>query len=874
MQTATAHVLTALYSLCHGIALTDREVEAIATSGHDLTPETWQRTGPALQTARDPDLDPGLAPHVFRWLSLEREESFTERYGIAIRETLVRDRTVLQDFARSLEREREQTIRSSLEARLLARDAWTDRARRVRQRGTDDIRAAIAAFERALDACPWWEERQELLFRELVEDCEAGGENRRAKSALQRLRRIESAERGAASGERQARTGHLRAAQALTVLWCMTHGKILLEHECGLDRTVRTTPSEWERIRSASIAGRVEDIPIARQTLRLWGLEEVCDDIGLVGYGQWTRSALRAVELLWGDSRDEYASPDAVQHALAVVATRRASLLDGYRPPSDEVPNIWFEAHQGCRRTDAKVRVEILNRLGPMLARSPDPWLRACAALDRAGENEAQGRYGSVQMHLETAVRLTEGLRDVDRRQAAPLALARWLRRCGETTRAMALLARLSGEVAHDVARRIDESAAARGVVAHAEHAHRERRDVASWTALAHAHLDAGHGVVAERMAGEVCSRHAGHALAWETEARIHYGNARFLAALDSAEKASDLVGDTAPGYSLLARILARLGERARAPAGRIAVTALDVHAKGPLLPVEDLEDLAEICHRAGFVDWARRGDDQIWSHQENRRPSAEWLGAAVARRCHGPWADDAPESLARLAKAGPPLLARWVTERIEALQHWCDLIARQKRAPKTWRRLGSPTTTEARAILGERISVSIHMEAQRVALLAALTLGYSGAMVESVLEPPMLPADPESKAAERSGLYSNPNPRWVAHLSDIEAAFGLRIVIAIRASDIAQQAWTALGSDRPDGAVLLIAETFQQERCLWIRWAIAQSAFDVIAMDDVGGLTPLIRERLRTVRMLAGKTDDELRACTWSTKWDDLDRW
>ena len=362
-----------------------------------------------------------------------------ERYGIAIRETLVRDRTVLQNFAPSLEREHEQAIRSSLEARLLARDAWTDRARRVRQRGTDDIRAAIAAFERALDACPWWEERQELLFRELVEDCEAGGENRRAKSALQRLRRIESA-------ERQARAGHLRAAQALTVLWCMTHGKMLLEHECGLDRTVRTTPKEWERIRSAAIAGRIEDIPIARQTLRLWGLEDVCDEIGLVGYGQWTGSALRAVELLWGDSRDGNVSPDAVQQALAVVATRRASLLDGYRPPSDEVPNVWFETHQGCQRTDARVRVEILIRLGPMLSRSPDPWLRACAELDRAAEDEAQGRYGSVQAHLESAVRLTRNLRDVDRRQAAPLALARWLRRCGETTRAKAFLAGLSGE--------------------------------------------------------------------------------------------------------------------------------------------------------------------------------------------------------------------------------------------------------------------------------------------------------------------------------------------------------------------------------------------------------------------------------------------
>ena len=671
---------------------------------------------------------------------------------IAIRETLVRDRTVLQNFARSLEREREQTIRSSLEARLLARDAWTDRARRVRQRGTDDIRAAIAAFERALDAYPWWEERQELLFRELVEDCEAGGENRRARSALQRLWRIESA-------ERQARTGRLRAAQALTVLWCMTHREMLLEPECGLDRTVRTTPTEWERIRSAAIAGRVEDIPNAPQTLRSWGLGEACDEIGLVGYGQWTRSALRAVELLWGDSRGENASPDAVQHALAVVATRRASLLDGYRPPSNAVPSVWFEAHQGCQRTDAKIRVAILDRLRPMLSRSRDPWMLACAELDCAAEDDARGRHGSVRTHLEAAVRLTESLRDVDRRQAASLALARWLRRCGETTGAKALLAGLSGEVAHDVARRIDESAAARGVVAHAEHAHRERGDVASWTALAHAHLDAGHGVVAERMAGEICSRHAGHALAWETKARIHHGNARFLAALDSAEKASDLAGDTAPGYSLLARILARLGERAREPAGRIAVTALEVHAKGQLLPVEDLEDLTEICHRAGFVDWARRGDDQVWSQREYRRPSAEWLGAAVARRCHGPWADDAPESLARLAQAGPPVLARWVTERIEALHSWCDLIERRKRAPRTWRRLASPTTTETRAILGERVSLSIHMEARRVALLAALTLGYSNEKVEGVLEPPLAARRPREQGSGAIRVVFQPPP-------------------------------------------------------------------------------------------------------------------
>ena len=48
------------------------------------------------------------------------------------------------------------------------------------------------------------------------------------------------------------------------------------------------------------------------------------------------------------------------------------------------------------------------------------------------------------------------------------------------------------------------------------------------------------------------------------------------------------------------------------------------------------------------------------------------------ARRCHGVWAPDAPEWLARLAAADEPAeMARFVVERIEALQHLRLLIAR-----------------------------------------------------------------------------------------------------------------------------------------------------------------------------------------------------
>ena len=859
MQPGTAHILTALHSVFHGIGLTNEEAEGIATNRPVPRPSAWRGMVRALETAPDRVLDTHLASQVLRWLSLRGDEEFARRYRHPMRETLALDRERLAEVAHVLAVHSDVPAQHSVYSRMLLSEAWSDRARRLRKRGPDGSKGAIAALEQALGLLPFGGKHRKRLLVALIELSEATGDIGRAKAGRERLDRIERAECDRSSA-------HLRCAAVLTVLWCMTHRKMLLEHERDLDPEIRSTPKEWDRIRAAAMAGKVEDLPIPTETLRVWRLEAMLDGKGLVDCERWAGSALRAVELLWGDSRDGDVSQDAIDQVLVVAASRRETLLAEYRPPSDAVPNVWYEAHQGTQSRDAKSRVAILRKLDWMLSRSLDPWVLACVALDRAAEREAEGRHGKVRWHLDKAVRLTQSLDDAQRREVAPVALATWMWRCGEVADAGELLAVLSGESARNVARQIKGRAPARDAIVCAERVHRARNDVASWSALALARLDAGHCVVAERVAGELCAEHPDHAVAWETRARVLHGNARYLAALDPAVKASDLAGDVAPARSLLARVFSRLGRTGREPAGSIAAAAIECCESGQALPVAELEELAEICHRAGAVEWARRGDDLVWSARADFERCAEWLGAAVARRCHGPWADDAPVWLARLEEAGPYALARWTTERVEALQHWCNLIDRQIRAPAVWRRLQTELTPAARAIVREACDLTMHAGARDVALRAARDLGYSEECALSTLAAPT--ARTEAEAPTLPETESDSATQWSRHRAAIEAAFGPRIAIALRASEVAQGAWTGVHTDRPNGASLIVRETFQAEKLAWVRWAENQPASEFAATHDPG------RKRLGLLHELARYTDDEMRWTEWSTRWDDLDRW
>ena len=616
---------------------------------------------------------------------------------------------------------------------------------------------------------------------------------------------------------------YLRPVQALTALYCLLNHKMLLGHELDRDRDLSRSAKSWERIRAAAIAGRTDDIPIAGETLNAWGFTEARGDEVLGGCGEYLPDAVRAVEVVWDESQHEGVHPEALRTAFGVAAARRESLLADYRPPAPGVRSPWHEVHQGCARPDALSRVRVLHLVDRALSRSTDRWVLACVDLDHATRYDAEGKYQTAREALDAAVRESWPLKSIGRREPAPVALAEHLWRCGEALRANQLLSQLRGKAARELSLRFEEKAPQREALAGAERVRRERNGVGAWSSLALAHLSAGHEIVAERMARELCTEHPDDARSWETKARVLHANSRHLSAIDAAEKWTDLAPDSAAARSLLARALARMGHLGREPAASIAAAAIEFCNAGQVLPVDELEALAEICYRAEFVDWARRADDLTWAHRAEREPGSEWLVAAVARRCHGPWADDAPEWLARLATRGAHALQRWGVERVDSLQHWCDLVDRQMRAPAPWRRLETVLTPGARAIAREANDRTMHSRAHDAVLRAACGLGYSEETIVRTLEAP----GPEPEATALPETASDSSPQWNRHRAAIESAFGPRLVIALRASEAAQQAWTAILDDRPNGASLIIREIFHHEKLAWARWAQDQPVGD-----------------------------------------------
>ena len=658
----------------------------------------------------------------------------------------------------------------------------------------------------------------------------------------------------------------LPPVKALTVLWCRTHRGLLLEDEIELDRGIGRSEAAWEQVRAAALEGRVAAIPIARETLGAWKCEDVLDAAALEDCADLLPNALVAVEFVWGGCSPDGAPEEALRAAFDVAMGRREQILADYRPPASDVPSPWHEVHQGCARSDAMARRRVLQLVDRALCRSPNRWALACVDLDHAAQFEAEGKYQSARESLDTAVRGTWSFRNADRREPAAVALAEHLWRCGEMDDATRLLSQLRGDPAHALSRRIEDRAPERVALADAEQAHRERSGVESWSVLAFAHLSAGHRLVAERMARELSLAHPDDPRSWETKARVLHANARFRSTLDAADRWTDLAPDSAPARSLLARAFARLGHTGRQPAAETAAAAIELCEAGQELPACELEQLAEICYRADLVDLARRADDLVWARRAEREPDPEWLVAAAIRRCHGPWAEDAPKWLARLAGLDSQALARWAAERVDSVQHWCERVDRQTRAPFVWRRAETELTPAARAIAREASNLTIRDQARDVALRAAGDLGYCEEIAMATLV--ALSPDPESAAAALPEMGSDSTANWNRHRAAIEAAFGPGIVIALRASEVAQHAWTTVRIDRSTGASLITREIFQDEKLAWARWARNQPALNSAATD-----TPA-RGPLGLLRELARCTDDEVRRTEWSTRWDGLDRW
>ena len=666
------------------------------------------------------------------------------------------------------------------------------------------------------------------------------------------------------SNEELSVTALLPPVTVLTAHWCHAHRGLLLEDEIELDRTVGRTEEAWERTRAAALEGRAADIPIARETLGAWKIEDVPDEAALEDRADLLPSALVAVEKVWGESRHDEVPDVALRAAFEVAAARRERILAEYRPPAPEVRSPWHEVHQGCARPDAMKRVRVLHLVDHALSRSQDRWALSCVELDHAAQFEAEGKYQIAREYLHAAVRLTWSYKNIDRREPAPVALADWLWRCGELNQTRQLLSQLRGDSAHELSRRIEAKAPEREALANAERVHCERASVESWSALALAHLFAGHGLVAESLAHELCTAHPGDARSWETRARVLHANARYRSVLDAVARWNEIAPDSAPARSLLARAFARVGNIGRESAASIAAATIELCEAGQVLSVDELWELAEICYRAQFVDWARRADDLVWTCRADCGPDDEWLVAAVARRCHGPWADDAPDWIARLAGLDSHALQRWAVERLDSLQYWCELIDRQMRAPAPWRLLKTAFTPVAREIARETDDLTIRARARDVALRAARDLGYSGESAMNTLEVP----DREPEAITFPETPSDSTAAWNLHRAAIEAAFGPRLVIALRASEAAQHAWTAVRTKRPNGASLIVRETFQDEKLAWARWVESQPALESAATDDPA------RRGFRLLHELARYAADDIRRTEWSTKWDDLDRW
>ena len=664
--------------------------------------------------------------------------------------------------------------------------------------------------------------------------------------------------------ENLSKTTFLPPVTVLTAIWCRTHRGLLLENEIELDRGIGKSEAAWEKVRSAALEGRVADIPIARETLTAWKRKDVLGEGAFEDCAQLLPFALVAVENVWGECRHDDVPNAALRAAFDVAALRRERILADYQPPARDVPSLWHEVHQGCARPDAMSRKRVLHRVDRVLSRSPNRWALACVDLDFAAEFEAKGEYKNARESLEAAMRGTRGYRTVERREPAAVAHCDWLWRCGKVDDAARLLSQLRGDPAGALSRRIEEKAPEREALADAEETHREKACVESWSAVIVAQLSAGHGLVAERLARELCNEHPDDARSWETRARVLHGNARFRSAVDAAVKWTDLAPGSAPARSLLARAFARVGNVGRESAASIAAAAIELCEAGQVLPVDELWELAEICYRSQFVDWARRADDLVWTCRADCGPEDEWLVSAVAHRCHGPWADDACDWIARLAGLDSQALQRWAVERLDSLQHWCELIDRQMLAPAPWRLLKTGFTPVAREIARETDDLTIRARARDVALRAARDLGYSGESAMSTLEVP----DRESEGIPVPETPSDSTAAWNLHRAAIEAAFGPRLVIALRASEAAQHAWTAVRTKRPNGASLIVREVLQDEKIAWARWVESQPKLESAARDDAA------RRAFRLLHELAQFTDDELRRTEWSTRWDDLDRW
>ena len=573
-----------MYSLNHGVAVSEEDRAALSVAGQSLSPAMWRHTVGLLREAdglEGLEFDLGFTPAVLTWLGYPDEAAFRARHGCTVSAALARDGGQMWRLARILEGSGSPVLDVELCAVTVT---WCDRADRLLDDVPHNAQAAREAILEARRHCPPHEEWRERL-----------------SGALERVDRILASVRGASlrSGGDAAvcppdgwapleTVPHAAAAALLSILWSVSRDTLLLDAERGLDRHIPRSVEVWGAVQAAVAEGRIDDIPLPCELCSVWGIHSSALPAPVGTGTPVPRSVLRGcldethragelaeivrlVDDLWGGGDADIEHSIASQAVVAGVFRRRAAIEDGYEPVSGAPPDIFLEAWQGAQRPATAGRVELIGQMYSVLMSVArlDPLAGAFAHMDFAAAAYAQGEWARVEHALVQAAAATERVSPNSswyRHGSECLGVHRWS--SGEVAAARAILEELGTPRARTVLETIAAMEPQRALAAARDREWERSPSSAAGYARVWAHRDAGHAILAMGLATQLTQTYPDEPLAWATLAQLLCQHGRYRSAYEPARTALALGYDSDRGAQLLERIEA--GMAGQGQCGRV----------------------------------------------------------------------------------------------------------------------------------------------------------------------------------------------------------------------------------------------------------------------------------------------------------------
>ena len=563
--TGAVEILTALYSLNHGVGVTTAERQALSVAGQSLSPAMWRHTVGLLREAdglEGLEFDLGFTPAVLTWLGYPDEAAFRARHGCTVSAALARDGGQLWRLARILEGSGSPVLDGEL---CSLTTVWCDRADRLLDDARNNALAAREAILQAMRHCPPVEDWRERL-----------------SGALERVDRILASVRGVEAvcppdgwAPLDTPVPHAATATVLSILWCVSRDTLLLDAERGLDRHISRSVEVWGAVQAAVAAGRIDDIPLPCELCSVWGIHSSALPAPVGTSTPVPRSVLRGclaethragelaeivrlVDDLWGGGDAEIEHSIASQAVVAGVFRRRAAIEDGGEPVLGEPPDIFLEAWQGAQRPAIVGRVELIGQMYSVLMSVArlDPLAGAFAHMDFAAAAYAQGEWARVERALVQAAAVTARASPDSswwRHESECLGVHRWS--SGDVAAAREILEELGTPRARTVLGHIAAKAPQRAAAAARDREWERCPSSAAGRARVWAHRDAGHAILAMGLATQLPQTYPDEPLAWATLAQLLCQHGRYRSAYQPARTALALGYDPERGARLLATI-------------------------------------------------------------------------------------------------------------------------------------------------------------------------------------------------------------------------------------------------------------------------------------------------------------------------------